>query len=659
MTAQGSTAVAARPVGEPSGEPEPMGADQRVAGRLPELTLVLALGVALLAYTYHLGRDGQPVSPSLYWIALVLLFVPAAWRVTAARASSVERWGLVLLTAGGLYLVKALHSPIQPTFTDELQQLRSIDDLSRTGHLFEPNPLVGAYPSFPGLTITMNAFSELTGASSFVAGLVIIGTARLVLASALYLLLTRITGSARLAAVAGLLYMTNPNFVYFGAEVGYESFGLPLAVLALLVVSRLQGAGPGRRKAWWAGTVLLLGAVTVSHHMTTLWLLAVLAAWAVLGRRWGRPRPDVAAVSVSAGILAVLAGLWFSLVAGATTLDELAPVFRGAISASLGLLSGEGTGGKAPFRAPSGPPTPAWEQAIGFGSVLLLLVVLPWGLLRLWREHRASGAQLALGALALVYPVTLGLRLTQAGTEISSRSSEFVFFGLALVTALAWAPLGRRGADPGQHRFRRRRQQPATHLEQSSRPWTRRRRTGIAVASCFLLVGGVVVGWPPYARLPGPFLVEAASRSVEREGVQAALWARDALPPRSRVVTNGTNQQLFGGYGRLNPQGGQINGVSVPELFFATTFEPFPRRIIEENEIRYVVADLRLTEQPSRTGVYIQRGERGAYQRSEPLPRRTMTKFEGVPGLDRIFDSGNIVVYDASARLFPSTGIDP
>ena len=64
-----------------------------------------------------------------------------------------------------------------------------------------------------------------------------VGVARLLLVLALYLFFARVSGSTRIAALATLLYMANPNFVYFGAIVAYESLALPLASVVLLAVA--------------------------------------------------------------------------------------------------------------------------------------------------------------------------------------------------------------------------------------------------------------------------------------------------------------------------------------------------------------------------------------------------------------------------------------
>ena len=83
--------------------------------------------------------------------------------------------------------------------------------------------------------------------------------------------------------------------------------------------------------------------------------------------------------------------------------------------------------------------------------------MIPLGLWRTWRTPDSSPLWRALALVALLYPVTLGLRLTQAGTETSQRASEFVFVGLAFVAGLLIGelpPAGRAcgAAPPGRWR---------------------------------------------------------------------------------------------------------------------------------------------------------------------------------------------------------------
>ena len=48
--------------------------------------------------------------------------------------------------------------------------------------------------------------------------------------AALFVLFTRVSGSARLAGIAVMIYAGNSNFLFWGAQYSYESLSLPLLV---------------------------------------------------------------------------------------------------------------------------------------------------------------------------------------------------------------------------------------------------------------------------------------------------------------------------------------------------------------------------------------------------------------------------------------------
>ena len=66
--------------------------------------------------------------------------------------------------------------------------------------------------------------------------------------------------------------------------------------------------------------------------------------------------------------------------------------------------------------------------------------------------------------------------------------------------------------------------------------------------------------------------------------------------------------------------------------------------------VQYLLVDLRLSTQLPAGGSYFpddpQQGRHTA-----PIPRRSLTKFDGVPGIDRVYDSGDIVIYDVQGVL--------
>lgn len=564
----------------------------------------------------------------LFWAGLVVVFAPVAFRLLSRDATRTERLGLVAVLGFALYVAKVLGSPTSFALHDELSTLRVLEDIAGSGHLFMTSPLVRIYPDYPGLEIVTTALASIGGTSLFVAGILLIGAARLMLAPALFLIFERAGRSSFLAGIATAVYMCNPSFLFFDAQFAYESLALPMAILLLAVALRREGTtGPARRRLTIVALILILG-VVVTHHMTAFAMLAFLMGWVVVRGllRWrGVTRPpaptDLAAFTV------VAIGAWTGLVASAI-FGYILPVIAPAIAGAIQLLSGQ-SAVKIPFSS-TGQSSEIWQQIVGYASVGLILVALPFGLWQVWRRHRTNPIAVLLGLTAMTYPVTLALRLTRAGAETSNRSSEFVFLGVAFVVAIALTrPLLHRGAS----------------LTGTGRLLPRVRSVVLVGAGVVMLFGGVIVGWPPYELQPGPYRVGADSRSIDATGIEAALWAGTHLPPSSRLLTDRANGLLMGSYGRRDPVTGAAGGYILANVFFSDTIGTPELTALQYDKIAYIVVDHRLATGVPLMGSYFEGDEPGAFQWRLPIALAALTKFDLERTMSRIYDNGTIVIY--------------
>lgn len=605
----------------------PVAAPRADWGLFPLLSLVGMCGLALVAFADIGGRDNAGWATPLFWVALLVLFVPVALRLLAVGASRGERIGLVAMLGGALYLVKVLRDPLGFTYFDEFEHWPTADSILRTHHLFHQNSVLPIGPLFPGLENVVSALASLGGLSIFSAGVVILGMARLVFVLALYLLYEWVGHSPRVAGLAVLLYMTNPNFLFFDAEFGYESLSLPLAALALFLVARRVYAPVDGRWGLNIAASLGIGAVVVTHHLTSYALAAILLLWAVAALYTAR-RARAAREWAVPGVMAVVAvaaiGAWFLLVASPVAPYLLRPLTT-AVDQFVHLLSGQ-RHARTLFRGATGQSN-LWDEVTGYASVLLILLGLPFGLWQLWRGRRTriSALALVLATGAFAYPASLGLRLTSAGTETSNRSSEFIFFGIAFVLAVGvvevWA---RRGAG-----------------------WAR--ATVLTAWAATIFVGGITVGTAPYARLPGPYLAGSDQRSVDPGNVGAAEWARAYLKPGSHILTDHINMQLMGSYGLQAPQKGNPREADVGTVFLSRRFDAGVRALIRSNKIRYLVVDRRLSSALPLVGYYYSSGEPGAFAHITPVDPWALRKFDYVRGVSRVFDGGGIKIYDVGS----------
>lgn len=577
------------------------------------LALAMGAGLMLVAIGDDMARDGDGGAQSVFWLGLLAIFVPAvvhAWRAPP-RAEAVLAAAMLGVS---LYVVKVLHSPLHFTYHDEFSTLRTTIDIDRFGGLFEPNPLIEVHPVYPGLELATSALASVTGLSTFAAGLVVIGVMRIALMAALFLVFEAVA-STRVAALATVLYACNPNFVFFDSQWAYESFALPIALVVIAL------AAQGRRATWLAVPLVL--ALCVSHPLTSAAVIAFLAVWAGLDtwrayRSGGSQRTELWILAGSA--LAALT-LWAAFVARSLG-GYLGPVLGDAGNSFVDLLLGQ-SGPKRLFGGAGVAETPLGERLVSYAAVLLALAAVGFGVRLLARRFTPLAATLAL--TALVYPLSLPLRLIEAGTEISNRASEFVFVGVALLGALALV----------EHASARR---FGAHA--------------VAAAAAVAVVGGVIIGTAPFSRLPGGYEVVADDSSVEPEGRAAASWARAELGPGNRIVTDRVNGLMMGSIGLQEPQVGVIDGRQVPTLLTAPALDADVRYIVSADRIGYLVADKRITTDRPAVGFYFTRHEPGAYRHERPIDLRALVKWDLVCPVGRVLDSGNLVVYDTRRMSF-------
>jgi hypothetical protein len=623
-----------RPAPAPTGEASRglaarLGVGRISLGPMPPLALLAAAGLVLVALGNNAAREGHAGAQPLFWAGLAVIYAPIAFRLLGSGAGRAERIGLVMTLALSLYLVKVLRSPAEFVRFDELGWWRATHESVLTGHLFESNPLNPATAGFPSLAAVTDAISQLSGLSIFHSGLIVIGLARAVLVLALFLLLERITGSARGAGVGIVVYACNPSFLYFDAQFGYESLALALAaafLLAALRWSRIERIAVGSEVLGSAALVTALACgLAVTHHMTSIAVIGFLAIWLAL--RWLRIHRGEADEARSMGPLLpvmAIAGafvLWFALVAGGETINELGGVFSRAFHSIVDLITGQ-NGSKRLFSGTS-ESQPLAARALAIASVVPILVLLVAGLRVVWRERIRDSLTLTLCAVAVLYPVTLGLRLTQAGSETSQRASEFVFLGVSFLAALLVSRRLERGR------------------------WLLARIALTAVA-LFTFVGAFLLGELQATRQPGPYLVGAEDRSVTPQGVATAGFAAAHLPPRSRLLADRTDATLLGSYGGMDPIFGRYAGISLPRVLFAPHFEHADERVIHGQSLSFVVVDRRLSREPPLIGYYVESDEPGAFARRRAVGPRVLEKLRSVPNVSKIYANGQIVIYDTS-----------
>lgn len=640
-------------------------------GWLPALSLVISLGLLMVAIAFTSSRAGVESAEGLFWAGMLVLVVPVAARLTSVSTSRQESIGLVVVLGLALYLVKVMHSPVAFTFSDELIHVYNVDEIIRNGVLFRENPILPATPLYPALATITASIVELSGLDPFVAGLVLIGVCKLILFLALYLLIELISDSPRVAGVATLIYMANSNFVFWSSQFAYESMALPLVMMVLFAAASRQDSRKTHGRVGFTLTVVLgTATVVVTHHMSSYFLAAVLSLWTVvhfgvhlllvdgamrffrwsvgkLSRSrlidagegaagseaqpeslWKTWRVNMRGVQSPAGlaVLSVVFVLTWLVYIANPTISYLSPVLTKAVLSIVNMIAGE-EAARPLFQGSSssggGSVTPLWERMTGIGSVLLCLLGLPFGLVQVWRRYRDMPIALVLSVLGVAYFGMLGLRFTSAGWETSNRASAFLFLGLSFLLALGivefW--MAQRAA------------------------WLRRMIFAACITVVFL--GGIIAGWRPEIRLARPYLVDVDGLLIPPQGVAAATWASSHLEPRARMAADQSNARLMLAHAKMFSITGRRFGLQ--SMIEAKQIGRGEREILDVIDVRYIVVDRRRISWDNMLGMYFNHAQQLANQKSPFFDPAVSAKFDREKTVSRIFDSGNIVIYDVEA----------
>ncbi len=590
------------------------------AQSFPGLSVVGALGLVLVAIAFERSRAGMQGADFLFWSGLITLIIPFGVRLAMPATSRSERIALVIFLGMGLYLVKVMQNPLAFTYPDEYVHVFNLDQVLNTGHLFAPNPLIQVTPLYHGLSIVASSVAAITGLSPFLAGLVVIGVARFLLVVGLFLLFEEISGSSRVAGLGVLAYTANPNFLFFSAQYAYESLALPLAVLiAALVISRLKTTDAAMRLGLGLVSILLVMTIVITHHLTSYALLGFLAALSVAFWIFYRGKLHGPILMTLFALVSALAWLLF---VATPTVGYLSPVLGGAIQSVTQFLTSPGAS-RGLFSSTSGYVSPVWERVVALGGVLMTVIALPFGLRRIWNEYRNNPAAWLLGAAAVGYVGTLALRFFPAAWEIGNRASEFLFVGVGFVLALA-----------------------ATWMD-TRLVMNLAKRAALAALFALIFMEGVIAGWPPLARLAQPYFVDAKNHVLNPEGVTAGIWALTYLGPNQQFAADPSNARALLVYGHQYPLTGSERGIRA--LLYANHIDQSVLDILANSQIRYVLVDRRNKSWDQMIGLYFDRV--GQNTGAALFPEGAIDKFDQLARVRRIYDGGDIVIYDVGSLI--------
>jgi O-antigen/teichoic acid export membrane protein len=607
-----------------------------LASRIGAVTLVVGLGLCVQAAGYATARRGSVnFGLDLFFVGVVVIFAPCAWRLLGRAAERTERLQVVALLAVVLAASFCLASPLIFDTFDEMLHDATLWQFLDLRRLFGANTELPISPYYPGLEMLTVALRWGSGLPTVVCQTLVVLMCRFVLVMAFFLFCERVLHSARAAGFAVLVYACGPQFYAFNAAYSYQTIAIAFGAAAVYFLL-LAGDGVHTRR-WTIVSVLAIVGAAVSHHLVSGLTVGLLVAWAFVisieSRRRTELRARAAVVRRVAGLGVVIVSAWTAF-ATRHLITYLKPIFVQAWQSLESVLLGN-SGPRTLFQAANGVPTPLWQKAL---LVLSIAVTCILGLVVAWRAIFTRSLRRGFqGILPIIvtagYVLVLLSPLAAGSSQIGQRASTFVYFGLGILGG-AWYLTWKRTP-------------PLVLL------------TALASA-CFL--GSLIFGsGPSWTYVPGPYIPAGDQRAVVPPNIAAAQWAAIHLAVDSHLASDIDNSVLLAAVGHLeaiSEGSGQLNPGTI---FFSEYFGTYDAEVIKQFDIRYIVVDRQLLEGPPAFGDYFDPGSPSPGEVNR-VTAADLNKFGTAPGLRVIYDNGPIQIYDTGTLLGttkPATTLAP
>ena len=600
-------------------------------------------GVAAMIRAYQIAQTTVSSTSEFawFWIGMLLVELPLAGLIARRATSRNIRIALITFYGFVSYLPKLLRNPASPIYHDEYAHWLATDEILTTGKLFQPNTIIPIISRYPGLHAATAALVHATGLTIWSAATLLLILFHVTLVLGIAALAQALGFDNRTASLIAILYALNSSFLYFDTQYAYESMAITLLVWTLVAYIRAIRSQPGEGQvAWSVLTVVLSAAAVITHHLSTITLVLIMALvalamslpWLARGEGWGRAAGLAWGLTLST---ALVAGAWFHFVAP-TTLSYLSPYLGEGLSELM--QAAEGSGGARQLFGAS--LSPWWEQKAAYAVTVFALFLAVAGLLviRAWiRDGRLpQGCRRALlsafAVLGLLYFPSTVFILSPAGAEGARRSWAFTWIGLSMLVGPAAVWL----------------------LDWTRRSMYRWRRvsfrSGLVIALAVALVGGTAAGLNASYRFPGSFLYGSDTRSITPELLAASEWFSARFGTNNNIVTDRYTGLIFGSFGLQNIASPSA-GFPVYNMYLAKPGAPIEPAFLfydlSSSHYTYLIVDARMAYDTPELGVYFTPNDPTSVQ-----PRGTkspfygrLNKFNTVQWAVKVFQSDNYSIY--------------
>ena len=122
---------------------------------------------------------------------------------------------------------------------------------------------------------------------------------------------------------------------------------------------------------------------------------------------------------------------------------------------------------------------------------------------------------------------------------------------------------------------------------------------------------------------------------------------RSVLGPNNRILTDESNGRLMLTYGDQDTLVGR--NANAKEILGTPEIPDWLPNVVQDRRIRYIGVDRRLISWDNMAGYYFDETHGGPIPDTELFAPEIYQKFDGLDNVSRVYDSGNIVIYDVKA----------
>lgn len=595
---------------------------------------MLCIGAVLTCVGYALSRSATDGATGVFFLGEAIVALGPLYLVLRKEATTDADGMWVALALGAAsFLILACYSPLRFAFVDEYQHALTAQSIMTTGHLFGHNPALPVSATYPGLEIVTSALSQLSGLSIFASGTLIAGLCHVTMTVLVYCLARQLRLSPRLALFSVVIFSCGYTYQSFLSFFAYETFAVPFLLASVIALLRFFQATSTERQRVLGLAALVFALVTiVSHHITSyvcvLYSLLIFGSFGLSDPVWKKRRKGL----LVAGLLLVGIVLGWNFGVATDTVHYLGQirvflfniVSKTKITPPTAAVIHHVAGtGPAP-----GASTPLPLTLLGEIGAVAVLILIPFGAWTVWQDpERFPRSLWATPLLACIgYFATVPIFLSSAGgASLVGRGQILLLIFAGPVAAI---PLGETGRVHSVVQYFR---------ERSSR---RVLSFGVVTTLAIAMVlGATSASYPPYpSKLPGPYNVDAVTRSTDQRTLEAGSWIGTHLGVKTTVAADSTEESL------LSSVAGVPVLPNVVNLFETEGYTPADASLVQALKLQYIFADSRLTEEVPADGADFPRDPLDGHY-VHPLPVESLAKFDHIPGVSRVFDDGVIVMY--------------